>query len=84
MLTNLCFITVKLFYCSHTVILSHIYQKKKLIKAYIPPLYWYLNSSICLCQTLFMNRWCCIKHYIKSVSVAHENVSKMSMHLTNI
>ncbi len=38
----------------------------------IPPLYWY---SICLCWTLFMNRWRCIKQYIKSVSVAHRNVS---------
>ncbi len=41
-------------------------------------------NSICLCRTLFMNRWRCIKQYIKSVSVAHENVSEMSVYLRNI
>ncbi len=31
-----------------------------------------------------MNRRRCIKQYIKSVSVAHENVSETSVYLTNI
>ncbi len=31
-----------------------------------------------------MNRWCCIQQYIKSVYVAHENVSETSVYLTNI
>ncbi len=31
-----------------------------------------------------MNRWRCIKQYIKSVSAAHENVSETSVYLTNI
>ncbi len=30
------------------------------------------------------HRWPCIKQYIKSVSVAHENVSETSVYLTNI
>ncbi len=48
MLTNLCFRTVKaFFYRSRNVILSHVYQKT-LIKAYLPPLYWYLNTMFML------------------------------------
>ncbi len=47
------------------------FKSKALIKANI--LYWYLNS-MCLCWTLFLNRWPFIKQYIKRVSVAHEKL----------
>ncbi len=72
---HICFRTVKAFYCSRNVILYCVYHKT-LIKAY--HFYSFLNS-IWLCWTLFL-----IKQYIKSVSVAHENVSETSVYLTNI
>ncbi len=53
------------------------FLSKTLIKAYM----LYTLTIVVLCWTLFMNRWRCIKQYIKGVSVAHKNVS---VNFTNI